>query len=194
MSLQAGSASLVSRNVRFLLWREGLPPQAWERELSRLLPDLSRRSVRELLSGRAQNELPLREFASAFGLDDEILVFSDLLAESDCSIPTENVRHLLSTLPYGGKKELAVQLNVDPATISRWAASAAVPSNRHSEGLRDYFGLPATLDLSEDPLFLSIDPLSAYSRRAWLHERVDSIGVAELREVYVALHRLLEQR
>jgi hypothetical protein len=105
----------------------------------------------------------------------------------------ENLQYLLNSLGRGGKKVLADELEVYPTTLSRWL-NGSVP---HASTLRQlvlHFGLASGTDLRKDPVFLSAQPISQTERRDWLHSRIDNMRVDELRELYPALQRLLEER
>jgi transcriptional regulator with XRE-family HTH domain len=111
-----------------------------------------------------------------------------------CNVLVENLRYLLNSLGRGGKKVLAGELGVDPTTISRWLNGSFIPQTSTLRQLISHFGLPPHTDLQEDPIFLSAEPISATERRNWLHGRIANLPPDELRALYPALRRLLEDR
>ena len=60
--------------------------------------------------------------------------------------------------------------------------------------IAQFFGLEAGTDLSVIPVFLAPDPVSVQERRRWLQERVDALSADEIRDLFPALKRLLEER
>jgi transcriptional regulator with XRE-family HTH domain len=106
----------------------------------------------------------------------------------------ENLRFLFSGLGHGGKKSLASKLGIDPTTVSRWLSGAYEPQPASLSQLVSEFGLPSGTNLEEDPVFLSIEPVSLIERREWINKRINVLSSDELRELFPALRRLLEER
>jgi transcriptional regulator with XRE-family HTH domain len=115
-------------------------------------------------------------------------------ALADCDVLIENLRYLLNSLGRGGKKTLAGDLGIDPTTVSRWLNGSFVPQTSTLRQLVSHFGLPLDIDLRVEPVFLAAQPTSAVERRNWLHNRIEGLRPDELRALYPALHRLLEER
>jgi transcriptional regulator with XRE-family HTH domain len=184
---------VLARNVRFLLWREGLPPSRWvERLRERLGRTCTEEETRSLLMGRTPSYLEIRQLAEAFGLPEEELAHSDFVAGGGTDILLENLRYLLGNLERGGKQALVESLGLDPSTVSRWLKGTR-PQSSTLHDLRAYFGLSPTTDLKTDPLFLSLEPVSSFERRRWLQERIGEMSSEELRELFPALQRLFRK-
>jgi transcriptional regulator with XRE-family HTH domain len=137
----------------------------------------------------------LHALAEALGFEVEVesLRFANLPRDRG-HVLSENLRFLFSTLGHGGKKAIASELGIDPTTVSRWLSGAYEPQLASLRQLVSHFGLPADTDLQEDPIFLSAEPVSAIERRTWLHERINALSRNELRELFPALLRILEER
>jgi transcriptional regulator with XRE-family HTH domain len=137
----------------------------------------------------------LHRLGQAFEFPDEPehLRFVNLPSEH-ADLLLENLRHLFGSLDHGGKKAVADSLGIDPTTISRWLNGSSKPHSRSLELLARHFGLPANTDLRIAPVFLAFEPLAATERRQWLHSRIDALTQDDLRSLYPALHRLLEER
>jgi len=135
----------------------------------------------------------MRTLADALEVDEENLRFADLPRDRG-NVLSENLRLLFSTLGHGGKKAIALELGIDPTTISRWLSGAYEPQLASLRQLVSYFGLPPDTDIQEDPIFLSVEPISVIERRNWLHGRVNALSSNELRELFPALVRILEER
>ena len=188
----------VSQNIRYLLWRQGVRRERW-------CPWLVERSglglswCRDLLASRIDDSDigadGLGRLGEAFGHDDggETLRFADLVGDG-CDVLRENLRYLFSQLPHGEKKRAAGTIGVDPTTISRWLSGGAAPQQPTLHLPRAHFALPEDVDLRTTPVFLMFEPIGAIEQRRWLDERLDALTPAELRGLFPALRRMLEER
>jgi transcriptional regulator with XRE-family HTH domain len=186
----------ISVNVRYKLWRMGEAREQWAAWLQ-ARTQLGLRFLRDLLSGRivdGQLSPYTGELSRAFDIDEETLLFADLVRDGGVNVLQTNLQFLFETLEHGGKKVLAESLELDPTTISRWLKGSYAPHGPTLQQLVSYFGLPAATDLRSEPVFLSIEPIAISQRRAWLHRRVEALAPDELRELYPALKRLLEEQ
>jgi transcriptional regulator with XRE-family HTH domain len=186
----------VSLNVRFSLWNRKVARSEWEAWLAAktTIPlDMCRRLVRGTLLDAAISSDQVRALAKAIGLDEEILRSADLPRDRG-NVLSENLRFLFSSLERGGKKSVASKLGIDPTTVSRWLSGNFEPQPAFLRKLILEFGLPSDTDLLKDPIFLSAEPVSASERRQWLNTRIQTLPSDELKELFPALRRLLEER
>jgi transcriptional regulator with XRE-family HTH domain len=188
----------VSLNIRYLLWRKGLPRQQWESWLTshtKLPLTTSTRLVGGRLADDQVEEKLLDELARAFGHEDagETLRYTDLPREG-CNVLLENLKFLFGSVGHGGKKALAADLSVDPTTVSRWLSGSYEPQGSSLRQLVAYFGLPPETDLRETAVFLSVEPVAATERRRWIHARIDLLSSEEFRDLYPAFRRMLGER
>ena len=188
----------VSTNVRYLLWRRGIPREQWEAWLSaqtRLSSSLSRLLVSGQMLDEQVTSDALRSLARVFDCADEgeSIRLDDLVGEAT-NILVENLRYLFKDLGRGGKKQLAAELSIDPTTVSRWLSGAFEPQGPSLRQLVAYFGLPPDTDLRKTPIFLSVEPVAAIDRKRWLHARIDALSPDEFRELYPALRRMLGEQ
>lgn len=187
----------ISQNVRFLLWKKR-PRDQWRGWLGGR-SSLSKLAVNRLIRGQTDDTTvsleDLQELARALEFEDELekLRFSDLAGEG-VNVLVENLRFLFDSLGRGGKKVVAMELGVDPTTISRWLCATCEPHPGSMHQLVAYFGLPAGTDLREEPVFLSAEPVLLTEQKKWVHDRVLALGAKEFRELYPALRRMLEER
>jgi transcriptional regulator with XRE-family HTH domain len=183
----------LTRNVRFLLWKNGIAQEEWGRKLAEWLGCPERRAE-ELLEGYGgTSSLTSKEkkaLAAATGLQPEDLS-ADLLRTNAVNVFAENVCYLVGSLPHGAKKEFAKKIGVDATTVSRWIASAHRPGKKKIDELCRYFGLPAGTNLDVDAIFLSSGPVSESQMRRWIVENIESIDGKNLREIFPSLRRLL---
>jgi hypothetical protein len=188
----------VSANVRYLLWRKGVPREQWEGWLASRT-SLPAPTLKALMTGHLADEQVtpevLRDVARAFehGDEGESLRFADL-AQDGGSVLLENLKFLFESLGHGGKKTVAAELSIDPTTVSRWLSGAYEPQAPSLRQIVTFFGLPPETDLRETPVFLSVEPVAVSERRRWLHSRIDALAPDEFRELYPALRRMLEDR
>jgi transcriptional regulator with XRE-family HTH domain len=197
-SAEARMSSQVSQNVRYLLWRKQVPREEWRSWLVNHT-SLDQTAAGNLVGGALADDRitpdQLRDLARAFELEHEgeILRFGDLVREG-ANILQENLRFLLDSLGFGGKKVLAAELGIDPTTVSRWLNGTYEPQPPTLRQLVSRFGLPPETDLRRDPIFLSAEPISHLERRRWLQRRIDGLTPTEFRDLYPALRRMLEDR
>jgi transcriptional regulator with XRE-family HTH domain len=190
-------SSQISSNVRYLLWRAGVPREQWEAWLS-ARTELGGSKCKMLVAGRLLDEQitseALRDLARAFEQadDGESLRFSDFFGEGT-NVLAENLRFLFASLGRGSKKQIAAELEVDPTTVSRWLSGAFEPQGALLRQLVTYFGLPQDTDLRRTPIFLSVEPVAAAQRRQWLHTQIDALSAEDFRELYPALRRMLKE-
>ena len=196
--LTPSSQEQISLNTRFLLWRQGVAPADWPAWLCRRAgyawsrPDRESAPRRVLTGGELADD-EVEELAAAFAIPPEELRLNDLLLESGTDILFENIRHLVGGMERGGKKRLAIDIGVDPTTVSRWLAGTSRPPNPTLRQLASYFGLPTHTDLASWPSFLSPDPVSITERKEWLMDRINSLEADDLGKLYPALQKLLEE-
>lgn len=194
----SGLSGQVSLNVRYLLWKKKVSPEHWQSWLAGHT-SLDQITVRGLTDGSLSDDrvtsVQLRELARAFELEEEgeTLRFSDLVRDGT-KILMENLRFLIGNLGHGEKKVLAKELEIDPTTVSRWLNGTYEPQSPTLQQLMTHFGLPSKTDLRHDPIFLSAEPVSDAERRHWLFRRIDELSSSEIRELYPALRRMLEDR
>lgn len=187
--MDAQASPDFTRNLRYQLWRRGITRERWALQLIEWL-DCGERRAWQLLRGDLPVQEELRRLAERMELTEEALQFGNLAGH--VQILTENLRYLLDAPKRGGKKVLAAELGVQQASISRWLRGGR-PEPRHQAAIRKYFGLPASIDLENDPLFLELSPVGSYEQRAWLRQHVDELDDETLRVLFPALERLLRQ-
>jgi transcriptional regulator with XRE-family HTH domain len=183
----------IGRNIRYLLWKEGVEGKDWPSKLADWLGCPLRRAE-DLLEGHREF-LTLKEkkvLSSATGLAPEDLSGS-LLEKQGVDILVENIRHLINSLPHGKKKEFAASLGVDVTTVSRWLGGAQRPTRKKLDEIAKYFGLPPGTDLDSEAIFLWTEPISENQMRSWITEKIQEADGKTLREILPALKRLLKK-
>jgi len=186
----------ISQNVRFLLWQQGITRASWVKWLVRECP-VERQWARKLVCGELHDgEIQTTEqerLAAALEFPEAELRFQDL-PNTHSDILLENLKSLFSGLKRGGKKEMAGALQVDPTTVSRWLNGTSQPNRTTLDAISQFFGLPRGTNLRRDPIFLANAPVAVVEQKQWIVRQVETMSPDDLRELYPALRRLLEER
>jgi len=194
MAKQTTSVPPVVFNIRFLLRRAKVQPDRWAQELSRRTrTGISVNRAKEIISaeGKEISEPELSLISDTFSRDAEELRVGCLYSDGPESLRKENLIFLLNTLPRGGRKTLAAKLGIRQATITRWVSENKVPETKNLEGLLKYLGLDPDLDLTGEPLFLSLQPVGGFLQRQWLLERLRTMTEEEIARFFPALARIV---
>lgn len=181
----------IRDNLRYLLWRAGIPRDQWVQQLASWTGCYTFRAT-ELLHGAEPQPDEQERLAEATGTPLEDLRYGDFLAHAD--VLHQNVRHLIDSLGRGGQKQIADDLGVHVTTVSRWYKGLQRPERAKILELRQYFGLLESVDLTSEPLFLSPTPVTTPERKKWLRERIDHLGNEDIAKLYPALERLLGEQ
>jgi transcriptional regulator with XRE-family HTH domain len=181
---------LIAENLRYLLWKNKVKRSLWAEQLASWANCSERRAESLLRTGRITAQEQAR-IAESTDVSEESLRFSRLIEERSVDVLSENLKHLLDSLPYGGNKKLADELEVDPQTVSRWRSGRQLPRPSHLLGISRYFALPIGTHLDADPIFLSLSPVTAAEQLEWVQRHVAGLSPEELHSLFPALERLL---
>lgn len=184
---------LPGENLRYLLWRYG-PGDKRSEWIDTLSSWLGGDRVRAgaLWRGAPLSPQDLRLLTSALSaqyLTDENILYAEPTSEE---VVQGNVRYLLMDLQHGEQKRLADSIGVSENTVSRWRKGTQTPEREQIDRLKEFFCIPAQIDLQRSPIFLSEEPVSDRQRRAWLQSRLERLDARLLRDLFPALSRLLE--
>lgn len=173
-----------SENMRYLLWRERVQHEHWVSQLA-TWAGVERLRAEALLHGAEAEPEEVQHLARALDISEESLVSERLLTTYGVNVLQANLRYLIDRIDHGQKKQLASELGIHPATISRWYNGELHPRKAHQGAICHYFGLPRSIDLENEVLFLSMTPL--LDRKAWLHQQIDNLDSVKLDELFPAL-------
>jgi transcriptional regulator with XRE-family HTH domain len=176
----------VVENLHFLLWKAGVPKEYWVSSLAQWIGGSEQRA-QLLLQGEALRQQECLAIVDRNNLKAEDFLNARLLEQSEVNILTINLQYLLSELGWGGNTQIATKLKVYPATISKWCSGYQKPSRRYIVGLSHLLGIPMTINLEVDPVFLFTHPITNVQRRAWIHKQVDNIDGDDLNSYYTDL-------
>lgn len=178
-------------NLRYSLWRENAAKDAWVERLANWLEtsDLSR--SRTLLRRGGLTASEADRLSAVLQVTSEDLLFGRPFEGVD--VLEHNLKHVFESLGHGSKKWIAEALGIDQTNISKWLSGRSRPSSGHQAALAKVLGIAPDQPLDSYPHFLSDEPASDQARRQWLHERLDEADAEELRSLFPALRRLLEQ-
>ncbi|MCP4542406.1 MAG: hypothetical protein GY832_35230 [Chloroflexi bacterium] len=177
----------TSENLKYLLWHEGVDRKDWPEQLADWA-DCDQHRAKTLLKGAELLPDEQEQIAERANVTEEDLQFKRLVERVD--IFQENLRYLFDSLEHGEGKVLATGTGADKNTVSRWRTEKQRPQKPNQVALCHFFGLPSDTDLEDDPIFLSMSPISDRRRREWLRERIDLLDAAELQDLFPALERL----
>jgi hypothetical protein len=180
-------------NVRYLASRVDQHSETWATTIQ------TRTGIRldranQILRGAPIRRDELNVIATAFDADFKELQSNPLYGHGDQSVLRLNLLYLIDSLPHGDKKKLAKSISVAEETISKWTSRGGRglhPKNRSR--LLKYFGLDPELDLTREPLFLSMVPVGAHLQKAWLLERVKEMSPEEIAKVFPAVQRIFRR-
>lgn len=178
-----------AENLRFLLWKKEPARREKWKGLVANWTGCDRQRTLEILRGSKPSEDEVRKIAVSVNLEADTLLYSKLLEPSE--ILSQNIDYLFAGLDHGSRGKYAEALEVDLSTVSRWRKGKARPTRSHLDKLRAKFLLGPEDDLENNPLFLSLTPISAGQRREWMKARIDQLTPAQLNELFPALRRLL---
>lgn len=142
-----------------------------------------------LLMGEPPSHSEMLEVSNSCNVSLEELAYGDQL--EGVNVLAENIRFLIDSLPHGGQRELANTIETDETTVSRWKSGSVRPGTSRQDRLLEYFQLPRGTDLAREPLFLALDPIGGFAKRAWVLKRVGEIEVRELEGLFPALRKML---
>ncbi len=183
----------LSLNIRYLLWKKGVPRAEWKKKLSELL-GWNEGRAEELLEGdEALRSSELKILAKFGGVSEKDLTSKDLPQADKVDIFHENLSFLIDLLPHGEKKRFADKLGVDATTISRWKNGSQHPTKRKLIAIARYFGLLEDVDLAAESVFLSSGPVGEAEIKKWLQQRIVQLNSSELSALSPALLKLLKE-
>jgi transcriptional regulator with XRE-family HTH domain len=178
-------------NLRFLA-KSNFPdslPEQWSHLLA-TRSGISDRHVSALLSGEPPSQSDLEKAATAFGHEATTVGSAPLYGHEGETILRQNLRYLLGSLPKGGKARLAKSIGVRQAQLSRWEKDVT-PEAKNLRSALKFFELDPDIDLRQEPLFLSLDPVGAHAQKEWLAKRVQSASPSEIGRLFEAFKLLL---
>ena len=183
----------LAENLRYLLWKQhGHERDRWIADVRQWF-GCSSAVARKLLKYGQEESIDsgavLKTLARQTNISDQELAHSQLLPQKE--VLANNIDCLFSELNHGKRVVIAAEIGVDISTVSRWRRGKLKPSTRHLEKLHLLFGLEQVIDLTTEPLFLSIDLISESQRREWLKIQVSQLPSSDLKDLFPALERLL---
>lgn len=183
----------MALNLRWILKSSGKRPDRWPEELVRLTRNTIRHSrAIALLLGAEPSPDEVQLLGDVAGFDGEELVTAPLYTR-DHSLLAQNLRHLVEAIPHGQGKEAARKIGITEGQLSRWKkwGDQKKPHRTNLRNLLKFHGMDPDVDLEEEPVFLSMEPLSGYAQKEWVSSRVQEMPASEVAKIYPALKKLL---
>jgi hypothetical protein len=185
----------VSINIRFACWRVSQDRSSWPDLLAGWLGRRDDIGVAGAILSDMQAPIPdqIERVAAALNADEQDLVFANMPAVAGVNVLHKNLERLFSNPGKNTKGQLAEQLEVDPATLSRWIGGKQAPDTAARRRIAALFGLGGPEELDQNPIFLSYLPVTHAERIAWVNSRLQEISLQELRELFPAFYRMLSR-
>jgi transcriptional regulator with XRE-family HTH domain len=117
----------------------------------------------------------------------------NLLSNNKISIFMENLDYLLEQLNNKKQGEILSEIGISRSTYSRLKNNQQSPNSHTRRKICDFFGINEATNLSEEPLFLSLEPIGIYLQKQWLYERIDQISGIEFQRLFPALRRIFDE-
>lgn len=180
-------------NLRWLMYRRDPDPAKWPSLLSEGTRHFIRSNrARQILErgdlGLTESELGA--ILECYGLDREELMSVPMYGAKE-SIRRENLKYLIRALPKGAAKQAAGKIGITASQLSRWKNNVERPHPTNFRKLLKFHGMDPDLDIDSESLFLSMDPLSGFAKKAWVLNRVKEMSPSEIAEIYTGLKRIL---
>ena len=185
-------AKTFAVNIRYLCWKRNRDRNLWPGLLASWLRETDSLEVALSLLTEARPPKPehIESIARELNLDEQELVFTDMAIGEGVSLLKCNLERLLSSPGKLSKGDLAREVGVSPATLSRWISGVQVPDTKARRMIANLFGLRGEDELVNVPLFLSYQPLTYGEQIAWLNKCLQEIDENELFELFPALSRI----
>jgi transcriptional regulator with XRE-family HTH domain len=177
-----------SRNLRFLLWKRLIKRDHWILEFANRL-NLDHKEAERILLKGGLNSTQLGIVSNYFCISEEDILFKDFVTE--VNILRENLKFLIDSLEHGGRKKLARDVGVDVTTITRWAKGKNPPDQGNLNRLANSLQISSAVDLTQEPIFLELNPVIATEKRRWLLDAIEKLDTQTLNEFFPALRKML---
>ena len=178
---------------RWILRRRVPKPDEWPGELVRLSRKaLSLTRAIGVLHGAEPTPAEVAALVDVTGFEKEELLSVPLYTR-ELPLLAQNLRHLVESIPHGQGRDAAARIGITESQLSRWRkwGDERKPHRTNVRNLLKFHGMDPDLDLDNMPVFLSMEPISGYSQKAWLSSRVQEMSAAEVAKLYPALRKLL---
>lgn len=183
----------LALNLRWIGRRAGKAPDQWAREIVRMTrKTISSHRAVGLLHGADPTVAELAVLVDVTGFEKEELLSVPLYTR-ERPLFAQNLRHLVDSIPHGQGRVAASRVGITEGQLSRWKkwADERKPHQTNVRKLLKFHGMDPDIDLDDVPLFLSMEPISGYSQKAWLSARVQEMSPSEVAALYPALRKLL---
>lgn len=171
--------------------REVSDPSIWVSKLaSRSRTRLSHERARQLLLGFQPAPGEVEALATIFGLERDELIVAPLY-NRERGLLQENIAYLAESVRYGQQKKVAKAVGVSPEQFCRWISGKAKPRKSNIRTLLKLHAIDPDLDLERVPIFLSLEPMSAFAKRDWIVAKVQELPADEISAIYPALRKIL---
>ena len=181
----------LSWNLRWLANREEKNPTNWAQQISKKTRNyIKEERAKELIEGSKHTDQEIKVLVDQYGFEKEQLL-SGQLYEEEKELFKSNIIFLVDLLPARENQIWADELGVKPQQISRWKKGEINPQSKNIKKLLRLHDLDPEIDLNTIPLFLMLEPISAFRKKEWVKKRLEKMKPSEVAKIFTALKRLL---
>ena len=181
----------LSWNLRWLANREEKNPMNWAQQISKKTRNyIKEERAKELIEGSKHTDQEIKVLVDQYGFEKEQLL-SGQLYEEEKELFKSNIIFLVDLLPARENQIWADDLGVKPQQISRWKKGDINPQSKNIKNLLRLHDLDPEIDLNAIPLFLMLEPISAFRKKEWVQKRLEKMKPSEVAKIFTALKRLL---
>ncbi len=188
-----------SLNLRYLLWKKDIPQDNWVKKIVECLNSDNYQRAEKILRELKPSVQELENIKKNIPLtEDEYmgLMNIDLIelakVEQDLDVWQENFLFLLEKISSGEKGKFTAYINADISNFSKWKKKTQKPARNKQTIVKKYFNLSSDINLEQDLLFLSLDPISIEEKRQWICNSVNNLNSNTIQELFPAFKRLLK--
>ena len=168
----------LSWNLRWLAYREEKDPTNWAQQISKKTRNyIKEERAKELIEGSKHTDQEIKVLVDQYGFEKEQLL-SGQLYEEEKELFKSNIIFLIDLLPTRENQKWADELEINP-------------QSKNIKKLLRLHDLDPEIDLNAIPLFLILEPISAFLKKEWVQKRLEKMKPSEVAKIFTALKRLL---
>ena len=181
----------ISWNLRWLALKRESDSSLWAKQISTQTKNtIKTERAQKLIEGELPSDAEIAVLQDQYGLEKEDLV-SGKLFESKKGLFKQNIEFLIVSLPKGENHISGKELGVHPQQLSRWKSGAIKPQPKNLKKLLRLHGFDPDTNLNEVALFLQMEEISSFQKKAWVLKRMESLSPNQVASLFEAFKKLL---
>ncbi|MEZ5325777.1 MAG: helix-turn-helix transcriptional regulator [Verrucomicrobiales bacterium] len=159
-------------------------PDEWPRHLVTLMRNFVKKNrATALLLGAGPTSDEVAAIVDMTGIDRETLIGVPLYTQAE-SLMAQNLRFLRAQLPKGQAEKAAREIGITPSQLSRWGSGIDRPRRSNVRKLLKFHGIDQDIDLTDVPLFLTMDSISGHAKKQWAAMRLQEMPASRWRKFF----------